>query len=156
DDGAIETSRVCRATNLPACRTCWPSTTQPCGASEILLSGLPTVWQYADTEVRVAVISRLLGSAPLLSLSILLTSLSCFFSSCEVKSLHLVSPPVLMTWEAEQPLNNIAAIAIATAPVRFIVVLSETECWVSLYTTEVVFKRPVRWEGGRRKARCAR
>src|ERR1700753_4079029 len=60
------------------------------------------------------------GSAPLLSLSILLTSSSCFFSSCVVKSLHLVSPPVLMICDAEHPLNRIAAIAIAAGAIAFI------------------------------------
>jgi hypothetical protein len=38
-----------------------------------------------------------------------------------------------MIWEAEQPLSNSAAIAIAAAIVRFIVVLSETEPWVSVH-----------------------
>src|SRR5258707_1024552 len=78
---------------------------QPCGASEILLSGLPSVWQYVCADSRVAEISILLGSAPLLSFSILLISSFCFFSSWLVKSLHLVSPPVLITCDAEHPLN---------------------------------------------------
>src|SRR5690242_17172208 len=65
---------------------------QPCGASEILLSGLPNVWQYVCADSRVALISSELGSAPFLSFSILLTSSLCFFSSCVEKSLHLVSP----------------------------------------------------------------
>ena len=93
---------------------------QPCGASEILLSGLPSVWQYVCAESRVALISRELGSAPFLSLSILLTSSLCFFSSCVVKSLHLVSPPVLMTFEAEHPLNISAAMTTTAGARGFI------------------------------------
>src|ERR1700749_4613638 len=61
------------------------------------------------------------GSAPLLSFSILLTSSFCFFSSCVVKSLHLVSPPVLMICDAEHPLNRTAAIAIAAGALAFLV-----------------------------------
>src|ERR1700730_10253123 len=68
---------------------------------------------------RVAEISSVLGSAPLLSLSILLTSSLCFFSSCVVKSLHFVSPPVLMTCEAEHP--PISRAAIAASAIRFII-----------------------------------
>ena len=59
-----------------------------------------------NADKRVAEISRLFGSAPLLSLRILLISSFCFFSSWAVKSLHFVSPPVLMTSEAEHPLNS--------------------------------------------------
>jgi hypothetical protein len=61
------------------------------------------------------------ASVPLLSLSILPTSSFCFFSSCEVKSLHLVSPPVLMICDAEHPLNSSVAITIAAGAVAFIV-----------------------------------
>jgi hypothetical protein len=53
----------------------------------------------------------------------------------------LVSPPVLMICEAEQPLSNNAAIAIAAAIVRFIVVLSETETVGIFYTATAVLKR---------------
>ncbi|ETZ35872.1 hypothetical protein L842_0087 [Mycobacterium intracellulare MIN_052511_1280] len=91
------------------------------------MSGFPSVWQYVVTESRVAEISTLLGSAPLLSLSILLTSSFCFFSSCVVKSLHFVSPPVLMTCEAEHALDNKTEIAIVAAAMYFIVCLPGCE-----------------------------
>jgi hypothetical protein len=38
-----------------------------------------------------------------------------------MKSLHLVSPPVLITCDTEHPLNRSAAIAIAIGTVAFIV-----------------------------------
>src|SRR5690349_10786940 len=100
---------------------------QPCGASEILLSGLPSVWQYVVTERRVAEISTSVGSVPLLSLSILLTSWFCFFSSCVVKSLHFVSPPVLMICEAEHALDSKTEIAIVAAAMYFIICLPGCE-----------------------------
>src|SRR6185437_13651887 len=112
---------------------------QPCGASEILVSGFPSVWQYVVTESRVAEISTLVGSAPLLSLSILLTSSFCFFSSCVVKSLHLVSPPVLMTSEAEHALDSKTEIAIVAAARYFIICPPGCELWYQ-YTKSHDFK----------------
>src|ERR1700730_8851885 len=94
---------------------------QPWGASEILVSGLPSVWQYVIADSRVAGISTLVGSVPFLSLSILVTSSLCFFSSCVVKSLHFVSPPVLMICEAEHAPDSSAPNAIAAAAVCLII-----------------------------------
>ena len=58
------------------------------------------------------------GRVPLLSLSILLISSFCFFWSWVVKSLHCVSPPVLITDEAEHPLSRIPTAATAIAIAR--------------------------------------
>src|ERR1700757_2189660 len=87
--------------------------------SLILLLSLPFVLQNASTDTFVRVTSPFDGSFPPCSFfNMVFTSAVCLSLSCDKKSLHVVSPPLLL----EHPLNSMAAVMLATKIVvdRFI------------------------------------